>query len=70
MVTKALKSLSVSEKILLVQDLWDDVATRKAAVPVSDDEVQYANRRLKEIERSQETLVSWDALKKRTRKQR
>ena len=70
MVTKAMKALSVSEKILLVQDLWDDVSARRPAMPVGDDEVQYVTRRLKEIERNQETLISWDSLKKRARARR
>jgi putative addiction module component (TIGR02574 family) len=66
MIAKNIKRLSQSEKILLVQDLWDDISGGAAGVSIKDEEIDYVNKRIHEIQYTDEALISWDEVKKRT----
>ena len=70
MIAKDIKRLSKSEKILLVQDLWDDIADDPRGFSATEDEVLYVNARLNEIDRTGEGLVSWDMVKTKTHKKK
>lgn len=35
-----LKNLSLQEKILLVQDIWDDISSSQENISISDDQKQ------------------------------
>ena len=63
MIAKDIKRLSQSEKILLVQDLWDDIAGGSAGLDVKKDEIDYVNSRLLEIRSTDEPLISWEDIK-------
>jgi putative addiction module component (TIGR02574 family) len=63
MIAKDIKRLSKSEKILLVQDLWDDISGGSAGLVVKKDEIDYVNQRLLEIRSTDEPLISWEDLK-------
>jgi len=67
MLTKELKRLSRTEKILLAQDLWDNIATEAAPVPVDDDERAYVEPRLLELADDETPMISWDQLKRLTK---
>jgi putative addiction module component (TIGR02574 family) len=66
MIAKDIKRLSKSEKILLVQDLWDDISSGTVGIGVDKDEIEYVNDRLREIRVTDEQLISWDELKEQT----
>jgi putative addiction module component (TIGR02574 family) len=66
MIAKDIKRLSKSEKILLVQDLWDDISGGSAGIGVKKDEIDYVNSRILEIRSTDEQLISWDDLKATT----
>ncbi len=59
MLPKELKKLSRSEKILLVQDLWDDIAVGSA---ITVEERQYVEQRLDDLSTDDQPLVAWDDL--------
>jgi putative addiction module component (TIGR02574 family) len=63
MIAKSIQELSKSEKILLVQDLWDDISGDPGSRAVTDEEISYVNNRLSEIQATDEKLVSWDDMK-------
>jgi putative addiction module component (TIGR02574 family) len=63
MISSDIKRLSKSEKLLLVQDLWDDISGGLHGISVTDDEVKYVNDRIREIENSGEKLIAWDDIK-------
>lgn len=56
-------NLSLSERILMVEELWDSIAADPAATIVDADEIAYVHDRLEAIERDGENLVSWDEVK-------
>jgi putative addiction module component (TIGR02574 family) len=59
--------LSPSEKLQLVEDLWDDLATAQDAVPVHDWQKQELARRKENLLKNPASGLKWDDLKGRIR---
>ena len=59
--------LSPSEKLQLVEDLWDDLAATPSEVPVHDWQKNELARRRANLENLPNSGVSWDAVKARIR---
>ena len=57
--------LDVSERIELVQDIWDSVAAVPEAVPLTDAQRQELERRLDEYHRNPDSGSPWDEVKRR-----
>lgn len=58
-----LKQLSFSEKLQLVEDLWDAIAEEAAARPLSEPLKAELQRRLEEHRRNPELAEPWEAVK-------
>ena len=59
--------LSPAEKLQLVEDLWDDLASTPEAVPVHDWQKQELARRKENLQRHPALGRSWEAVKERVR---
>ena len=59
--------LSPSEKLQLVEDLWDDLAATPEAVPVHDWQKQELARRKANLRKNPAAGLSWDEVKQRVR---
>jgi len=59
--------LSPSEKLQLVEDLWDDLAASPDSVPVHDWHKQELERRKANLLRNPASVVSWEQVKQRVR---
>ena len=59
--------LSPSEKLQLVEDLWDDLAATPEAVPVHDWQKQELERRKANLLRNPGSGVQWEHVKRRVR---
>jgi putative addiction module component (TIGR02574 family) len=57
--------LSVPEKILLVEDLWDSIATDEAAVPMPQSHREELDRRLERYQANPGNLLSLEELQRR-----
>jgi len=62
--------LSVPEKILRVQDLWDDIARSPREVEITPAQRDEAERRLREHESDPREYSSWDEIKGRLERER
>lgn len=62
--------LSTPEKILLVEDLWDSIASDESAVPVPQSHMEELDRRLKRYGSSPGNLLSLEELRKRIEKRK
>ena len=62
--------LSTPEKILLVEDLWDSIASDESAVPVPQSHMAELDRRLKRYGSSPGTLLSLEELRTRIEKRK
>ena len=59
--------LSPSEKLQLVEDLWDDLAAAPEAVPVHDWQKQELARRKTNLMKNPASGLPWEEVKRRVR---
>ncbi|MBN1341732.1 MAG: addiction module protein [Phycisphaerae bacterium] len=59
--------LTASEKLQLVEDLWDDLAATPAEIPVHDWQKRELARRKANLMSSAASGLSWDEVKRRVR---
>jgi len=57
--------LSTSEKILLVEDLWDEISLEESGIPVPDSHKRELDARLEEYNANPGALLSLDELQNR-----
>lgn len=65
--TPSMFDLSESEKLQLVQDLWDDLASTPEAVPVYDWQKQEIARRKTNLSNNPASGVEWGEVRRRIR---
>jgi putative addiction module component (TIGR02574 family) len=66
--TTSIFDLSVSEKLQLVEDLWDDIASSPEAVPVHDWQKAELARRKANLLRNPTAGLNWDEVQGRIRR--
>ena len=59
--------LSPSEKLQLVEDLWDDLAATHEAIPVYDWQKEELARRKANLKKSPDSGLLWEEVKRRVR---
>jgi len=59
--------LSPSEKLQLVEDLWDDLAATPADIPIPDWQIEELDRRKANLKSNPASGLSWDEVKRRVR---
>lgn len=62
--------LSMPEKILLVEDLWDSITSDESVVPVPHSHMEELDKRLKKYESAPGNLLSLEALRTRIEKRK
>ncbi len=60
--------LNAEEKLQLVEDLWDDIATCPETVPVLDWQKQELKRRKENFLKNPSSELNWDEIKLRVRR--
>jgi putative addiction module component (TIGR02574 family) len=60
--------LTPSEKLQLVEDLWDDLAASPETVPVHDWQKEELARRKANLQNNPASALSWDEVKRRVRR--
>lgn len=61
--TLGIDSMSVEDRIALVQDIWDSVAIEAGLVPPSPAEMAELDRRLDEDDTTPDNTVPWETIK-------
>lgn len=59
------RRLSAEEKLILVSELWDDLAEHPSDVPVSAEFIQELNRRMEHFRRNPDQFTVWEAIQER-----
>jgi len=62
--TKEIEKLNKSEKLLLVEALWDSIASDPEDVPLPEHHKSILDERLKTLDEDTEKGVPWDDYKK------
>ena len=57
--------LSISERIQLVQDIWDSIAINPEEIPVIDSQKQELDRRLKLFQQNPDKVSKWQEVKQK-----
>ena len=60
-----LRQLSPAEKLALVSELWDDLATHPEQVPVSPEQIAELDRRMEAYRQGPTQVTTWEAVKTR-----
>lgn len=65
-ITKAdILELSVSERIQLVEDIWDSIIEIPEAIPLTQTQKEELNRRLEAYSKNPDNVSPWDEIKKK-----
>jgi putative addiction module component (TIGR02574 family) len=64
---KSVFDLSASEKLQLLEDLWDDIATDPTAVPLHEWQKDELERRKKNFLKNPDSALSWEEIQRRIR---
>jgi len=59
--------LSPTEKLQLVEDLWDDLAATPEVIPIQDWQIQELARRKANLQSNPASGLSWEDVKQRIR---
>ena len=69
MLADNLKNLSKSEKLLLINDLWDDISSTEDDLPLSASTIELLDRRYAAFQASPDEGLPWSEVKKRIQDQ-
>ncbi len=58
-----LKNLSLQKKILLVQDIWDDISSSQENISISDDQKQELELRLNNYKLKPQDGKNWNLVR-------
>jgi putative addiction module component (TIGR02574 family) len=61
--TQEIRRLSVAERLLLVEEIWDSIASDQASVPVTPDVREEITRRLAEHRADPTNVLEWQTVK-------
>lgn len=61
--TLGIDSMSIEDRIALVQDIWDSVAIEAGLLPPSTTEKTELDRRLDEDDAEPDSTISWGTIK-------
>ncbi len=57
--------LTAAQKLLLVSELWDDLAAHPTEVPVSREQMAELDRRMEVYRRDPSQVLTWEAIQQR-----
>lgn len=69
MLTEDLKRLSRSEKLLLINDLWDDIASAEAEQPLSSEQEKMLDERYQQFLNEPEQGKPWAEVREELKEQ-
>ena len=60
-----IRSLNSTEKLLLVGELWNDLASHPSEIPVSKEIIRELDRRIEAYENNPLNITTWEAAKEK-----
>ena len=65
-----IKAMSVPERILVVEEIWDSIAAEQDSIPLTDAQRDELDRRLDAFDASPDEGSSWQEVKSRIQRQK
>lgn len=59
--------LSIEDRLALVQEIWDSIAVSPEQLLLSEDQQREFDRRLADLEKNPQNVLTWDEIKARVR---
>lgn len=63
-----IRKLNLSEKLILVEDLWDDIAASNETLPLHEWQQQELDKRLEAYHKGELATFSWQSVHEKLRK--
>lgn len=60
-----LRSLPISERVQLVEDLWDSIAQDASEITLAQDQIDLLDKRLNSLDEDPSAGTAWDIAKQR-----
>jgi putative addiction module component (TIGR02574 family) len=60
-----LRTLSPSDKLALISELWDDLASNPEDIPITPEQIAEVDRRLEEYRKNPDLGSTWEEVKAR-----
>ncbi|HEX8202118.1 MAG TPA: addiction module protein, partial [Isosphaeraceae bacterium] len=60
-------ALSIDERIILVQAIWDSIAAEADPLGLSDDQKRQLDQRVADLEANPDDIITWEEIKARVR---
>lgn len=64
-VIQQISQLTKSEKLLLVEAIWDSIADDPSAIDITDSQKEVIQSRIETLEEDSKTAISWDSFVKK-----
>ena len=61
----SIRKLSVTERVRLVQDIWESLQPTAEELPLTEEQRQLIDRRLEEHRRDPDSAIPWEQVKAR-----
>lgn len=61
------QSLSVSDRLTLVEAIWDSIADEQECLPLTDEQRAELDRRIADMDANPNSGLTWDEVKARIR---
>ena len=62
-----IKLLDISERIILVEEIWDSIAEEQENLALSEYEKKILDKRLASLKENPKKLISWSEIKSKIR---
>jgi len=62
-----IRAFDISERILLVEEIWDTISKKQDAVPLRVEEKEIFDARLNDLKENPNAQSSWDEMKETIR---
>jgi putative addiction module component (TIGR02574 family) len=59
--------LSIADRLVLVQEIWDSIAAAPEEIPLTEAQKQEFDRRLADLEANPDNVLTWEEIKARVR---
>jgi len=67
-IVKEIDKLALSEKIMLVEDIWDEIALKNNQLPMPEWQKTELDKRYKKFKRGNASLQEWETVHEEIRK--
>jgi len=61
-IKQEIEKLSLAEKLLLIEDIWDSIALNNSELPMPEWQMKELNRRYKEYKEGSQNLHDWQSV--------